>query len=409
MKRLLVGLLAVILLLLAGVTVLAFRAVQDTPLVTGDGVLSPSAINRAKTVVRLNDPRRLRPGTQRESRVLAPDLETLVNLTLRRGHATVVLEEGLADLRYTLAVPPSPLGRYLNLWARVAVGPAGLEFHKVRVGSVPIPGPLFRMALDHAIDRSDLAPDIALLRQTVQHIAFVPGELRIRYTWKPEILDSARARVMPPEERERLAAAHLRLVAHMDRSADGRRHAPLADVLGPLLQEAAGTSTGTELGRTYRKFLSHLGLAERISAALVDLVDEARCDLVLTTGGTGPAPRDVTPEATLAVAHKEMPGFGEQMRQISLRFVPTAILSRQCAVIRDKSLIINLPGQPKAIQETLEGLKSADGQTQTAGIFAAVPYCIDLIGGPYLETRDTVCKAFRPKNAVRPSRPQEPA
>ncbi|WP_347249272.1 hypothetical protein [Zoogloea sp.] len=255
MKRLLVGLLAVILLLLAGVTVLAFRAVQDTPLVTGDGVLSPSAINRAKTVVRLNDPRRLRPGTQRESRVLAPDLETLVNLTLRRGHATVVLEEGLADLRYTLAVPPSPLGRYLNLWARVAVGPEGLEFHKVRVGSVPIPGPLFRMALDHAIDRSDLAPDIALLRQTVQHIAFVPGELRIRYTWKPEILDSARARVMPPEERERLAAAHLRLVAHMDRSADGRRHAPLADVLGPLLQEAAGTSTGTELGRTYRNLL----------------------------------------------------------------------------------------------------------------------------------------------------------
>ncbi len=145
-----------------------------------------------------------------------------------------------------------------------------------------------------------------------------------------------------------------------------------------------------------------------ISQTLIELVD-AGCSLVLTTGGTGPAPRDVTPEATLAVAHKEMPGFGEQMRQISLRFVPTAILSRQCAVIRDKSLIINLPGQPKAIQETLEGLKSADGQTQTAGIFAAVPYCIDLIGGPYLETRDTVCKAFRPKNAVRPSRPQEPA
>ncbi len=145
-----------------------------------------------------------------------------------------------------------------------------------------------------------------------------------------------------------------------------------------------------------------------ISQTLIDLVD-AGCALVLTTGGTGPAPRDVTPEATLAVAHKEMPGFGEQMRQISLRFVPTAILSRQCAVIRDKSLIINLPGQPKAIQETLEGLKSADGQTLAAGIFAAVPYCIDLIGGPYLETRDEVCKAFRPKSAVRPTRPQEPA
>ena len=140
-----------------------------------------------------------------------------------------------------------------------------------------------------------------------------------------------------------------------------------------------------------------------ISAALVALVD-AGCSLVLTTGGTGPALRDVTPEATLAIAHKEMPGFGEQMRQISLRFVPTAILSRQVAVVRGQSLIINLPGQPKAIAETLEGLKDADGQQLVPGIFAAVPYCIDLIGGPYLETHDAVCKAFRPKSAVRAAR-----
>jgi molybdopterin adenylyltransferase len=138
---------------------------------------------------------------------------------------------------------------------------------------------------------------------------------------------------------------------------------------------------------------------ERISATLVELVD-AGCSLVLTTGGTGPAPRDVTPEATLAVADKEMPGFGEQMRQVSLRFVPTAILSRQVAVIRGKSLIINLPGQPKAIQETLEGLKE-DGRQLVPGIFAAVPYCVDLIGGPYLETDDNVCTAFRPKSALR--------
>ena len=138
-----------------------------------------------------------------------------------------------------------------------------------------------------------------------------------------------------------------------------------------------------------------------ISAALIELVD-AGCALVLTTGGTGPALRDVTPEATLAVAHKEMPGFGEQMRQISLKFVPTAILSRQVAVIRGQSLIINLPGQPKSIQETLEGLRNADGESVMAGIFAAVPYCIDLIGGPYLETHDAVCKAFRPKTAIRP-------
>jgi molybdopterin adenylyltransferase len=138
-----------------------------------------------------------------------------------------------------------------------------------------------------------------------------------------------------------------------------------------------------------------------ISQTLIELVDLG-CDLVLTTGGTGPAKRDVTPEATLAVADKEMPGFGEQMRQISLRFVPTAILSRQVAVIRGQSLIINLPGQPKSIAETLEGLKDEQGQALVHGIFAAVPYCVDLIGGPYIETDDAVCKAFRPKSAQRP-------
>ncbi|CAN1539391.1 MoaB Molybdopterin biosynthesis enzymes [Burkholderiaceae bacterium] len=140
-----------------------------------------------------------------------------------------------------------------------------------------------------------------------------------------------------------------------------------------------------------------------ISQTLIELVD-AGCALVLTTGGTGPALRDVTPEATLAVADKEMPGFGEQMRQISLRFVPTAILSRQVAVIRGQSLIINLPGQPKSIQETLGGLKDPQGQQLVDGIFAAVPYCIDLIGGPYMETRDAFCKGWRPKTAVRPAR-----
>ncbi|MEY4470136.1 MAG: Molybdopterin adenylyltransferase [Pseudomonadota bacterium] len=142
---------------------------------------------------------------------------------------------------------------------------------------------------------------------------------------------------------------------------------------------------------------------DRISATLVELVD-AGCHLVLTTGGTGPALRDVTPEATLAVADKEMPGFGEQMRQISLKFVPTAILSRQVAVIRGQCLIINLPGQPKSIAETLEGLKDEAGNAVVHGIFAAVPYCIDLIGGPYMETRNEVCKAFRPKTAIRPGR-----
>ena len=154
-----------------------------------------------------------------------------------------------------------------------------------------------------------------------------------------------------------------------------------------------------------------------IEAALIELVDQTGCHLVLTTGGTGPAWRDVTPEATLAVADKPMPGFGEQMRRISLEFVPTAILSRQVAVIRYRrgsaapasgSLIINLPGQPKSIRETLEGLKDKEGKQLVPGIFAAVPYCIDLIGGPYIETREEVIKAFRPKSAMRPKQGQQP-
>ena len=138
-----------------------------------------------------------------------------------------------------------------------------------------------------------------------------------------------------------------------------------------------------------------------IESTLIEIIDQAKCDLVLTTGGTGPSPRDVTPEATLAIADKTMPGFGEQMRQISLNFVPTAILSRQVAVVRKQSLIINLPGQPKAIQETLEGLKDREGQAIAHGIFAAVPYCIDLIGGPYIDCQKNLCNAFRPKSARR--------
>src|SRR5690606_8663726 len=142
-----------------------------------------------------------------------------------------------------------------------------------------------------------------------------------------------------------------------------------------------------------------------IARTLIELVDDIGCDLVLTTGGTGPARRDVTPEASLDVATREMPGFGEQMRQVSLAFVPTAILSRQVAVLRETddhaALIINLPGQPKAIRETLEGLRDDDGSVRVQGVFAAVPYCLDLIGGPYVETNDTVVRAFRPKSAIR--------
>jgi len=170
----------------------------------------------------------------------------------------------------------------------------------------------------------------------------------------------------------------------------------------PALQEWLGTALASSWQAAQRLVPDE---PAQISAALIELVDDCGCDLVLTTGGTGPARRDVTPEATLAVASKEMPGFGEQMRQISLKFVPTAILSRQVAVIREcaghAALIVNLPGQPKAIRETLEGLKDEHGATLMAGIFAAIPYCIDLIGGPYMETHAQVIKAFRPKSALR--------
>ena len=167
----------------------------------------------------------------------------------------------------------------------------------------------------------------------------------------------------------------------------------------PALEEWLGKAI-----RNSRRVIERLIPDEEavISQTLKELCDKEQCHLVLTTGGTGPAPRDVTPEATLAIADREMPGFGEQMRQISLHFVPTAILSRQVGVIRGKTLIVNLPGQPKSIRETLEGLKDAEGKQIVHGIFAAIPYCIDLIGGPYIETDDAVCKAFRPKSAIRP-------
>jgi molybdopterin adenylyltransferase len=193
--------------------------------------------------------------------------------------------------------------------------------------------------------------------------------------------------------------ARIGLVSVSDRASGG----VYQDQGIPALTEWLGAALTSEFTVESRLIADE---RSQIEAALIELVDQQRCDLVITTGGTGPARRDVTPEATLAIGTKEMPGFGEQMRQISLHFVPTAILSRQVAVIREvdghAALIINLPGQPKSIRETLEGLKDADGKQQVAGIFAAVPYCIDLMGGPYIETNDAVCKVFRPKSAIRP-------
>jgi molybdopterin adenylyltransferase len=190
---------------------------------------------------------------------------------------------------------------------------------------------------------------------------------------------------------------HIRigLVSISDRASEGTYD----DQGIPALKDWLGRALTSSWSAETRLIPDERALIER---TLVELVDTAGCKLVLTTGGTGPAVRDVTPEATLAIADKEMPGFGEEMRRISLNFVPTAILSRQVAVIRGQSLIINLPGQPKSIRETLEGVREADGSVRHVGIFAAVPYCIDLVGGPYIETDDAVIKAFRPKNAIRP-------
>jgi molybdopterin adenylyltransferase len=187
----------------------------------------------------------------------------------------------------------------------------------------------------------------------------------------------------------------LGLVSISDRASGG----VYADAGLPALEEWFARALKTPWRSEKRLIPDEQPVIER---TLIELTDVAGCDLELTTGGTGPAPRDVTPEATLAIAHKVMPGFGEQMRQISLAFVPTAILSRQVGVIRGRSLVLNLPGQPKAIRETLEGARDAAGRVVVPGVFAAVPYCLDLIGGPYIETDEAVCSAFRPKSARRP-------
>jgi molybdopterin adenylyltransferase len=186
------------------------------------------------------------------------------------------------------------------------------------------------------------------------------------------------------------------LVSVSDRASGG----VYADAGIPALQAWLGRALASPWSAETRLIPDERPVIER---ALIDLVDVAGCHLVLTTGGTGPAPRDLTPEATLAVGERTMPGFGEAMRAISLHFVPTAILSRQVAVIRGRALIVNLPGQPKSIQETLEGVRGTDGTVIMPGIFAAVPYCLDLIGAPYVETHEAVCRAFRPKSAPRPA------
>jgi molybdopterin adenylyltransferase len=200
-----------------------------------------------------------------------------------------------------------------------------------------------------------------------------------------------------------MSAAHEELVIGLVSISDRASQGVYKDEGLPALEDWFGSAIASPQWKTIKRLIPDEQPA--IEATLKELVDREGCHLVLTTGGTGPAPRDITPEATLAVADKVMPGFGEQMRQVSLRFVPTAILSRQVGVIRKQALILNLPGQPKAIRETLEGVKGTNGEQIVPGIFAAVPYCIDLIGGPYIETNEAIVKAFRPKSAIRSKNP----
>jgi len=202
----------------------------------------------------------------------------------------------------------------------------------------------------------------------------------------------------PQTEADTVRALKVGLVSISDRASSG----VYADAGIPALQTWLTSAITTPWSAVTRLIPDEQPDIER---TLIELIDVEGCHLLLTTGGTGPAKRDVTPEATLAVADREMPGFGEQMRQISLNFVPTAILSRQVAVIRGSALIINLPGQPKSIQETLEGLRASEGRSAVHGIFSAVPYCLDLIGAPFVQTNEAVCKAFRPKSAKTPSQP----
>lgn len=282
MKRLLGGLLAGLLLLLAVATLLAFRAIQEEPLVTGDAPLSAEDLGRAKDLLRRNDPRRLARDERREARVAARDVETLLRLAARHGRSTVVLEDGLADLRYTAAVPPSPLGRYLNLWARVVVGTDGIEFQKVRIGSIPVPGSLFRAALLYGARHSPLATDVDLLRKTIDQVTIVPGELRVHYTWQPELLDSARALALTHDEKAGLARAHLRLVARIN-ALPQRPRAQLADLLGPVLQDPGQIGSET-LAQAYRNSL--LVAAFHVSGRnIAQLIPEAR---------EWPQPRPVT-------------------------------------------------------------------------------------------------------------------
>lgn len=278
MSRLLAWLCAVVLLLAGGALFVAVRALEAQPLVQGGEALSPAAIARAKDLLRRNDPRRLTPNATREVRIAGPDLETLLNFAARRGirgSAALQLREGGADVQYTAALPALPgiasLGRYLNVSAQLGVSGRQLAIEQVRVGRVPLPGALFQLLLDQYVRHTDLAPGVALLRQSIAQVAVTPRDVAITYVWRPELLDSARALAIGPAERQRLAVAWQRLVDATAHVAPGSRSAPLAAVLGPLLRDAGNAARPGERSQAYRDalFATALHLSGKNIAVLI--------------------------------------------------------------------------------------------------------------------------------------------
>lgn len=277
MLRILAWLSGSIALLLMAAFVLAFQAVEDKPLVAPGAGPSPAALMRAKAILRKNDPRKLARNERREINIAAPDLETLLAFAARRGlpaDTALDLRQGGAEIRYSAHLPHSPLGRYLNVTAQLGASNDGLSVEQVRVGRLPIPPALFQAAVEQYLKRSELAPDVALLAQTIDHVSVTPLGVRIAYTWQPELLDSARALAIDPARRERLAAAQRRLVARMD-SLGPRPNAPLATVLGPLLQEDNDKAASGERANAYQDTL--LVLAAQLSGHdIALLIPEAR-------------------------------------------------------------------------------------------------------------------------------------
>lgn len=382
MLRILAWLSGSIVLLAVAAVVLAFQAVEDTPLVTAGSAPAPAALMRAKAILRKNDPRKLARDERREIDIAGPDLEALVALAARRGlqaDTRVRLHQGGADIGYSAHLPRNPLGRYLNVSAQLGAGPDGLKFEQVRVGRVPVPPALFQAALGHYLEHTRLAPDLALLTRSIDQVAVTPAGVRVAYTWQPELLDSARALAIEPARRDGLAAAQRHLVARID-SLGTQTRAPLAAVLGPLLQEAGERTSPTERSTAYRDIL--LVTAAQLSGHdIALLIPEARQwprphPITLTLRGREDLAQHFTVSAALAAwtgeplanaigLDKEVSdsrggsGFsfvdlaadraGTRLGELAVRD-PERLAAAVSAGLRDASLLPSIDGLPESMQ-----------------------------------------------------------